>query len=44
MQRGQFTYFQNVFLQGLDVFQSLGILVNNYNLFERVLEYIKQKP
>lgn len=26
------SYFQDVFLQGLDVFQSLWILVDNYHL------------
>lgn len=34
-----FTYFQDVFLQGLDVFQSLWILVNNHHLLQWVLKY-----
>lgn len=37
--RPWFTYFQNVFLQGLDVFESLRVLVNNYHLLQWVLKY-----
>lgn len=38
MFKRQFTYFQDVLLQGLDVFQSLWVLVNNYNLLQWVLK------
>lgn len=33
------TYFQDVFLQRLDVFQSFWILVNEHHLLQWVLKY-----
>lgn len=39
MYKGQFTYFQDVFLQGLDVSECLWVLVNNYHLLQWILKY-----